>query len=514
MRLSKLHQLRDLHRLKAERQRQAAALWHDDPAGWAEHHVDLGGGLASYQRQAMATLAQRRRVALRSPHGAGKTAIAALVVLWFATTREASGRSWKVITTASAWRHLSLYLWPEIHHWASRIRWELLDRGPYHPRRELIGLQLRGKHGLAAAVASDDPSLIEGAHAEEILYVLDEAKTIPAGIWDAAEGALSSGNSYALALSTPGAPAGRFYEIHARRPGFEDWATAHITLDQAVAAGRISQTWAGQRAKQWGAGSSIYVNKVLGEFHAGDEDAVVPLAWAEAAVERWHVWDLAGRPDTGRYVVGVDVARSGADSTVLAHRRGNVVVGLDYTTRQDTMKTVTRVQEALSNGATLAVVDTAGIGAGVTDRLRELGLPVHAYVGAARATSMDRSGTWGFFNVRSAAYWRVRELLDPAFAPDLCLPPDEQLLADLCAPTWTERTGIPPRIQVEPKEDLVARLGRSPDAGDATVMVCWARPPAPADTSAVATFAEAGSLRSPRVASSVFGSGWNGHQRP
>lgn len=484
--------------------------WRDDPAGWATTHIDLGGGLAPYQEAALTSLARDRRVALRSPHGVGKTTTAALAVLWFSLTREAAGRSWKVITTASAWRQLTIYLWPEIHHWAAKIRWELLGRGPFHPRRELTGLQLRGKHGLAAAVASDDPGLIEGAHAEEILFILDEAKVVQAGIWDAAEGALSSGNAYALALSVPGAPAGRFYEICSRRPGYADWVTVHITLEQAVAAGRIKPGWALARALQWGEQSSIYVNKVLGEFHAGDEDAVIPLQWAEAAVERWHAWNDAGRSDPGGMrLIGVDVARSGADKTVLAHRHGSVITQLDYSVRQDTMKTTVDVQAALARGAEKAVVDTAGVGAGVTDRLRELNLPVVAYVGAAKTTTRDRSGTWGFTNVRSAAYWRVRELLDPAFGPELCLPPDEQLLADLCAPTWSEHTGIPPKIQVEPKEDLVARLGRSPDAGDAVVMVCWARPPAPADVSAVATFAGAGSLRAPRLAGSIFGgNGW------
>lgn len=503
LRLAKLSQLRDLQVL---RDRRAAALYQDDPATWVATYIDLGDGLADYQQQAMTTLAQRRRVALRSPHGAGKTTTAALLVIWFALTREQLGRSWKVITTASAWRQLTLYLWPEIHHWATRIRWDLLGRGPFHPRRELTGLQLRGRHGLAAAVASDDPAMIEGAHAEEVLFVFDEAKTIPAGIWDAAEGALMTGNAYALAVSTPGAPAGRFYDIHARRPGYSDWTVAHITLEQAVAAGRIPAGSAKARASQWGETSSIYANRVLGEFHAGDEDAVIPLAWAEAAVERWHAWDEAGRPDPGGLrLVGVDVARSGADKTVLAHRYGVVVVKLDYAVRQDTMATTARVQAELAAEARLAVVDTTGIGAGVTDRLRELNQPVHAYVGAAKTTALDRSGTWGFTNVRSAAYWRVRELLDPAFGPELCLPPDEQLLADLCAPTWSEKTGIPPKIQVEPKEDLVARLGRSPDAGDAVVMAVWARPPAPADVSAVATFAGAGSLRAPRMATSVFG---------
>ena len=119
-----------------------------------------------------------------------------------------------------------------------------------------------------------------------------------------------------LALSTPGSPQGRFYDIHAHRPGYEDWHARHVTLADAIEAGRISPEWAEQRRRQWGEQSTIYVNRVLGEFHAGDEDSVIPLAWAEAAVERWHDWDEAGRADLpGPHIIGVDVARSGEDRT-------------------------------------------------------------------------------------------------------------------------------------------------------------------------------------------------------
>ncbi|WP_406385417.1 hypothetical protein [Streptomyces sp. NBC_01618] len=120
------------------------------------------------------------------------------------------------------------------------------------------------------------------------------------------------------------------------------------------------------------------------------------------------------------------------------------------------------------------VVDSMGVGGGVVDRLRELGEPVLAYTGAAKSEMRTRDGEWGFNNTRSAAYWRTRELLDPAFNPELMLPPDDLLLADLTAPTWKVTTGVPPKIQIEPKDDLIARLGRSPDRGDAVVMGLYA----------------------------------------
>lgn len=438
----------------------------------------------------MSELVVWRRVAVRGPHGLGKTALAALLVLWFASTREAAGVDWKVPTTASAWRHLSLYLWPEIHKWAQRVKWHRLGLRVPRGRDELMNLQLRLSFGAASAVASSDPVNIEGAHADSLLYLLDEGKAIPAGTWDAVEGAFAGGRSdglpeaFALAVSTPGAPAGRFYDIHARKPGLEDWWVRHVTVDEAVAAGRVSQEWVDQRARQWLVDSAVYQNRVLGEFAASDSDAVVPLAWVEAAVERWHAWVDAGRPvvESGRQVLGVDVARSGADKTVFAFRAGDVVTGLVEHAKRDTMAVTGLVQAALTaagswfgtTGVPTPVVDTVGVGAGVYDRLRELGYRVMPFTGSAGTKVRDSSAQFGFTNVRSAALWTVREALDPAGDSQVALPPDDMLLGDLTAPRWSITTGVPPKIRVEAKEDVAARLGRSPDWGDAVAMALFA----------------------------------------
>ncbi|MFJ6106018.1 hypothetical protein ACIQHY_34145 [Streptomyces sp. NPDC092359] len=150
------------------------------------------------------------------------------------------------------------------------------------------------------------------------------------------------------------------------------------------------------------------------------------------------------------------------------------------------MQTTARVQAAVTGtgedaagdeeaaAGTVPVVDSISVGGGVVDRLRELGVPVLAYTDAARTKERTRDREWGFTNVRSAAYWRLRELLDPAFGAELALPPDDLLLSDLTTPTWDVTTGVPPEIQVERKEDVVARLGRSPDRGGAVVTAMWA----------------------------------------
>lgn len=482
-----LRAIRDRVAAKRTRARsKRAARYLRDPVGWVRDVIawEPGQGLTDYQDEILGALPVRHRVAARGPHGLGKTGTAALAVLWFASTREAAGIDWKVITTASAWRHLSVYLWPEIHKWARRIRWDVLGRAPFSEFTELLALNLKLAEGAASAVASHKAELIEGAHADSLFYLIDESKIVPDATWDAIEGAFSGGRTdgslpeaFALAISTPGPPAGRFYEIHKRAAGLEDWWVRHVTLAEAIAAGRISREWAEQRARQWGRDSAMYANRVLGEFHASDEDSVIPLAWVEAAVERWHTWVEDDRPTPeGRRVIGVDVARTGGDSTVLAYRHGPVITALETHDREDTMQTTARVQAACGTGkgAAAPVVDSIGVGGGVVDRLRELKVPVLAYTGAAKSKRRTRDEEWGFVNTRSAAYWNLRELLDPAFGAELAFPPDDLLISDLTTPTWKVTTGVPPRIQVEPKEKLTARLGRSPDRGDAVAMAMWA----------------------------------------
>lgn len=444
--------------------------YRDDPAAFARDAVEWPEGqcLTHYQTEILAAVPERRRLAVRGPHGLGKTALAALLVLWFALTRD--GSDWKVITTASAWRQLAKYLWPEVSKWAGRIRWDVVGREPLSTRHELMTLSLKLGTGEAFAVASDSHELIEGAHADSLLYVLDEAKAIPPATWDAAEGALAGeGEAFVFAISTPGEPAGRFYEIHKRSPGLEDWTALHVTLEDALGAGRISREWAEQRRKQWGETSAVYQNRVLGEFAASDEDGVIPLGWVEAAVERWHVWDTAGRP--GDFVaLGVDVARSGRDSTVLAPRFGSFVGDLVRWSYSDTMRTTGLVVRELQkhNGGP-AIVDVIGLGAGVLDRLREQGFRAIAFNASERSEATDRSGELRFLNTRAAAWWRLRELLDPANEPTVGLPPDDELIGDLTAPHWWINSSG--KVQVESKDDIRKRLGRSTDAGDAVVQV-------------------------------------------
>ena len=469
----------ELARLEAlKRKTSDARRYRDDPGGFLRDCIAWPQGRqpTPYQVEIVERLPTERRVSVRGPHGLGKTALASWVVLWFATTRD--GDDWKVVTTASAWRQLEVYLWPEIHKWARLLRWDVLGRPPFTDA-ELLTLNLKLSTGAASAVASNQPALIEGAHADHILYLFDESKAIVPETWDAAEGAFSGAGedtaleAFALAVSTPGEPAGRFYEIQKRAAGYEDWWTRHVTVDEAIRAGRVSTEWVEQRARQWGRDSAVFQNRVLGEFASSDEDSVIPLAWVEAAVARW---EANREEERGPFTCcGVDVARSGNDVTVIAPRYGRRIEELRRSHLEDTMATTGRVVGVLQAVGGYAVVDVIGIGAGVVDRLRELRLPVEAFNAGEGTPRTDLSGELGFVNKRSAAWWSMRELLDPANGFELELPPDDLLIGDLTAPHW--RVTSAGRIQVESKDDLRKRIGRSTDSADAVIQAYWAPEP-------------------------------------
>lgn len=448
-----------------------------------------------YQDEILDSLIPKKRIAIRAPHGVGKTTVAAWFVLWFGLTRD--GEDWKCLTTASAWRQLTKYLWPEIQKWIRLLDWEKIGRKPFNERFELLQMSLKLDTGEAFALASDNYTSIEGAHADCLLYIFDEGKAIPETTFDAAEGAFmgsEAAEAYAITISTPGEPIGRFYDIHKRKPGYEDWWTRHITLDEAIAAGRIDRAKAEQRKRQWGEKSSLYQNRVLGEFWASDEEGIIPLAWIELANDRWREWNEDGKNLGIFKAVGVDVGGGGgdkADKTVLARRFEapcidkqtgetkvlKLIPFLEKNNNEDTMQTTGRVAGVLKKYGGRAIVDVIGIGAGVVSRLRELQSSgelqfdeVIGFVASESSAQTDISGEMGFKNKRTAAWWKMRELLDPVNNHNVALPPDDDLIGDLTAPHKKAESGG--LIKMESKEDMQKRLqtDKSTDEGDAVVM--------------------------------------------
>ena len=435
-----------------------------------------GQGPTFYQEEILDDLITYKREAIRGPHGLGKTALASWVVLWYALTRDGDNkRDWKVACTASNWRQLSKYLFPEVQKWTRRLNWKKIGRPAFKKKVELLELSLKLRTGEVFCLASKQSDALEGVHADGVLYILDESKAIQDPIWDSVEGAFSTGNEggtevFALAISTPGPQIGRFFEIHSRKAGLEDWHVRHVTMDEAQAAGQMDPEWAKQRAAQWGEKSATYINKVLGEFAADDTTGVIPFSWLSMAQQRWENIEEFGQIET----IGVDVAGAtqASDWTVIAPMHENFVVGELEVHEEGNIDTVTMeiagyVKGYLDKGAK-AVIDTIGIGTGVADRLSEQGYKVRRFIASQKTDAKDSSDKYGFFNKRSASWWRLREMLNPESGLEVALPPLDALTQELTAPTWSMQSGG--RYRVEGKDALKKRLNRSTDHADAVIM--------------------------------------------
>ena len=214
-----------------------------------------------------------------------------------------------------------------------------------------------------------------------------------------------------------------------------------------------------------------------GLFQVGGADdlwQLIPTQWVQAAMARWMELPPDGVP---MCALGVDVAQGGADNTVIAIRHdgwyaplltvpgvqtpgGTDVAGLVLAKRRD--------------NATAVIDIGGGWGGDAYAHLKANGVESVGYMGVQTSDRRTKDANLKFTNVRTEAYWRFREALDPdqPGGSAIFLPKDIELLAELCCPTFDVGSN---GIKALPKEsktgdNVKKRLGRSPDKADAVVM--------------------------------------------
>jgi hypothetical protein len=218
-----------------------------------------------------------------------------------------------------------------------------------------------------------------------------------------------------------------------------------------------------------------------GDFGAGVQDGLnqtIPTDWVKEAQHRWKAQRPIGIP---MCAMGVDVAQGGTDKTVIATRYDDwfdvlqAIPGIETPGGADVAGKVIAKRH---DGAKVIVDLGGGWGGDALAHLVKNGVDAIGYMGVKDSVRRTRDNQLKFANVRTEAYWRFREALDPSQVggASMALPDnDKELLADLTAPTFETRSGKGGMvIHLEPKDKLVKRLGRSPDKGDAVVMCWWA----------------------------------------
>jgi phage terminase large subunit len=410
----------------------------------------------SGQQQIFNAVRDHRHVAVQACFGPGKSWTAARLVCWWLSVW-APGDAFAV-TTAPTYAQVRAILWREI----GRAHRKGGLPGRVNTSEWWIGPELVG-FGRSPQYTVQDLSstALQGIHAPHVLAVIDEAAGVHSSIFQAVEGLCTTPGSRILAIGNPDDPGSEFAKRCQtwHRITISAFDTPNLTGEQVpddVAAHLVSPEWVEERRRDWGEESPLWQSRVLGLFPETAEDALFPLSWVQQAVDR----DLKDT-DPEPLIVSCDVARYGADKTVIGLRRGPVYRRLGSYPQTAITEVSGRIVQALREhrGAT-ANVDEVGVGAGVVDSLIEQKVKVRGLNAGSGAHEKDR-----FVNARAEWYWGLREAFEDGLI-DIADDPD--LISELCSLKY--RVDSRGRIAIESKDDARKRGVKSPDNADCLMM--------------------------------------------
>ena len=424
--------------------------YRDDPVAFVREI--LGAEPFDYQQALLMDIANgERKISVRSGHGTGKSTTFSWAMLWFAMTRF----PFKVVVTAPTSGQLFDALFAELKRWINELPEAL--RPILDVKNDRVSLLAAPSEGFISARTSraETPEALAGVHSANVMLVVDEASGVPEQVFEAAAGSMSGHSAVTLLASNPTRSSGTFFETQTRLSG--SWKCHHWSCAKSPL---VSRDFIEEMKLRYGEESNAYRIRVLGEFPLADDDTIVPFHLVNAAVYR----DI--EPDeTATVIWGLDVARFGSDKTALAKRQGNTITEINSWQGLDLMQTVGRVK-AEYDGLPMSVrpkeimVDVIGMGGGVVDRLRELGLPVRG-INVAESPSMKDTYT----NLRAELWFKVRGWLEQRGAK---LPRNEQLIAELTSIRYSFVSSG--KMKAEGKDDMRKRGLASPDLADAVCL--------------------------------------------
>lgn len=490
--------------------------WVTDPCGWVR--VRARRFAWSKQREGMEAVRDHRRVAIRSCHSTGKTAVAAMIAAWWIDAHP-PGTAF-VVTSAPTGPQVKALLWREIN----RLHRLAGLPGRTNLTEWYIGDELVG---LGRKSSDYNEHAFQGIHALHVLVILDEASGINETLWVAVETIASNQNARILAIGNPDDNDSQFAKICAPESGWHvisiGYADTPNFTDEEVPdelrALLISAQWVEDRRREWGEDSALFSSKCLGEFPPRGLDAWAAIQYG--AVSRCRVLELPPQDDDV-HEAGIDVG-AGGDRTVIYERVGPRAGRCETFRDPDPMATVARLALSLHDWDTKrAKVDVGGLGWGIYGRLRELS-SAHNPRGECTHSAEVIGVNFGagsavpkrFLNKRAELWWagRERSRLEQW---DLGAVSDE-VVAELTAPRYVilDSGG---KVKIEPKDEVIKRMGRSPDLADALLLAFHDGPSAatqdtfhqPVEVGSVGVFAAATIKKGATGGASPFGGGFTG----
>lgn len=410
-----------------------------------------------WQKEALEAFATHSRGAMKACKGPGKSTVLAWMGWNFLLTRPHP----KVVCSSITQDNLRDGLWTEMAKWRGRS--ELLRQAFEHTTQRIFAKDHPDTWWCSArgwakdADQSAQANAMAGIHADYVLILLDEVSDYPEGVVVAAEAALATGIETKLWCAgnptrTEG-PLWRMCTVDRHR-----WWVKEITgdPDDPMRAPRISTEWARQQIEMWGKDSPWVLVNVFGKFPPTQSDKLIGADTAMAAAKRSVMEDeFVFEPR----VMGVDCARYGDDQSCLFLRQGPVAYRPKSFRDLDLMELADQVVQAIIEWKPSKVfVDQTGLGAGVVDRVRQLGYDALGIDFGGRALEASR-----FQNRRVEMWWKLSQWVKDRG----CIPNIPELIAGLTAPSYRF---VNSRIALESKDEMKRRGLPSPDEADALAL--------------------------------------------
>ena len=406
-----------------------------------------------------------RLISIRSCHGPGKTAVAAWLIVWHQTCRFPQ----KTVCTAPTGGQLYDALFAEVQKWMKRLPPALL--GMYTIKQGgRIELDGRAEESFASfrTARNEQPEALQGVHCDDgfVFLVVDEASGVGNAIFESAAGSMSGHNCTTLLLSNPVRTSGFFFDTQHKLKYM--WCVHHITgleNTKGTYSTRVASEFVVDIIARYGRESNAFRVRVLGEFPRSDLDTIIPFEAVEAALTR----DIQP-PENAPWVWGLDVARFGDDDTALCKRRANTIPtpiqtwhGLDTMQVAGTVKAEWDATPKHEQPKEI-MVDVIGIGSGVYDRLRELGLPVRS----VNVSELPALQSKKYHNLRTELWFAAREFFE---ARECSVADDDKgnLASELVQTKYliSDSSG---RVLAESKKKAKARGMPSPNRADALIL--------------------------------------------
>ena len=426
-----------------------------DPVLFVESMLDCKP--EAWQKEVLESLLSDDKIAIKSGHGTGKTALLSWIILWWLCTKIPT----KIACTANSAHQLNDVLWSEISKWHRNLPDGFKNLFEFKSDKiNLVGV--KDSFAVARTARREQPEALQGFHSPNMLFIADEASGIDNIIFEVAEGSLSTKGAKVILTGNPTRSSGYFYDcFHTMK---HRWKTFTVSCHDSQ---YVNPSFIADMAKKYGEDSNVFRIRVLGEFPESNDDAIIPLHLISEATTR----DID--PSTDDVIWGLDVARHGNDRTALAKRQGNTLLEKIKTWKnKDLMETVGIVvseYEALpySKRPTEILIDSIGLGAGVADRLQEMNLNCQiTAVNVAELPSMQDK----YMRLRDELWFLVRGWFE---SRDVKIIDDEELVAELTTPSFSFMSNG--KIKVESKEQMKKKGHKSPDLADALCLTFASR---------------------------------------